>query len=57
MTHIPEIETRPIAEIAAFQDGELRKLMAYLKERSPFYKRHFIAHGVDTGRIFEFTSA
>lgn len=51
MKHIPEIETRPAEEIAGFQDTELVKLLAYLKDRSPFYRKHFNMHKVNTDKI------
>ena len=47
----PAIEYRPWPEQIALQEAKLQELMAYLQERSPFYRRHFAAHGIDPGQI------
>ena len=46
-----DIEFRPADEIRAFQEGLLRKQLAYLQQNSPYYRRLFGRCGIDTERI------
>lgn len=48
---LPEIETKPRAEIKAEQERLLRTQLAYIGEHSPFYSRMFAAHGIDIASI------
>lgn len=41
-----DIEFRSPEEIAAYQDGLLRKAVAYMAEKSPYYRRAFASAGV-----------
>jgi phenylacetate-CoA ligase len=43
---IPEIETRSLEEIKAFQENKLTELLNYLNTHSPFYKDLFIKNGI-----------
>ena len=38
-------------EIKAFQEERLRETLAYVSERSTFYKRMFKEHGIDVSQI------
>jgi len=40
----PEVETRPWDEQLAFDDVSFRKQLAYLRERSPFYRERLVGH-------------
>ena len=51
MNFFPEIETKPIAEIARFQQSELRKLLRYVSAHSRFYSEHFAAQGINPDTI------
>jgi phenylacetate-CoA ligase len=44
----PEIETRPWGEQLALDDGAYRSQLAYLLERSPFYRRKLADAGVES---------
>lgn len=48
---IPNIETRSKKEIEAFQEQKLKETLAYVSERSPFYKRLFAAKNIDLGLL------
>lgn len=47
----PEIEFAAESEIKACQERLLRKLMAYLGDNSPFYRRMFAREGIDPASI------
>lgn len=49
--NIPLIEQLLPEHIEAYQAKRLRELMAYLDERSPFYRRKFRQEGIDPARI------
>ncbi len=49
--HLPDIETRSLAEIKAFQEQELANLLIYLKENSTFYKNFFAQHHIVVEQI------
>ncbi len=44
---IPALELKSKEEISHFQSNELKKLLSYLKSRSPFYQRLFENHGIN----------
>ena len=44
----PEVETRPWAEQIAIDDASYRAQLAYLFERSPFYRKRLTAAGIDS---------
>ena len=46
-----DIEYRPAEEIKAFQEELLRQNIAYLAQKSPYYKRLFKAYDIDPHRI------
>lgn len=46
----PEVETRPWAEQLAADDGPYRAQLAYLFDRSPFYRQKLAAAGFDSAR-------
>jgi phenylacetate-CoA ligase len=46
----PEVETRPWAQQLAVDDESYRAQLAYLFERSPFYREKLTAAGVDSER-------
>lgn len=46
-----DIEFQSPAAIRAFQEDLLRRQMAYLAERSPFYRRLFAEHGIDPAQV------
>ncbi len=46
-----DIEFRSPEEIAAYQDGLLRKAVAYMAEKSPYYRHVFASAGVSPGEI------
>ncbi len=48
---VPEIELQSTKEIRKFQDGKLRELLLFLKEKSPFYSALFSKHRIDIGNI------
>jgi phenylacetate-CoA ligase len=48
---VPEIERQSAKEIKAFQDGKLRELLPFLKEKSPFYSALFSKERIDITRI------
>ena len=47
----PEIEFRNQEEIKLFQDGELRKLLDYLQQRSGYYNHFFHKHKINVSTI------
>lgn len=47
----PAIEFEIPENIRSFQQFELRKLLIYLKERSPYYRRLFLARQIDLAEI------
>ena len=47
----PEVETRPWAEQLAVDDASYRTQLAYLLERSPFYRKKL--DGFETGGLAE----
>lgn len=47
----PEIETMPREQLRELQDRRLREQVAYVYERSPFYRRKFDEVGVEPGEI------
>ncbi len=49
--HIPKIESATQEEIKRFQEGELAKVLPYLKDNSPFYGRLFDEHNIDIDGI------
>jgi len=48
---LPNIETRPAAEIKAFQEEKLRELLPYLQNKSRFYEELFREHDIDISKI------
>jgi phenylacetate-CoA ligase len=46
-----EIETQPARERAAMQLDKLRRQLAYVVDRSPFYARKFADAGFDASRL------
>ena len=48
---IPKIEKAPKADIKAFQEDQLKLLLAYLNTHSVFYKRMFNKHNIDIDDI------
>src|SRR5690606_24767235 len=48
---IPEIEKNRPQEIKAFQEKLLRKQLAYLKEKSPYYSKLFLSNHIDIQKI------
>ena len=46
-----EIETQPARERAAMQLDKLRRQLAYVVDRSPFYARKFASAGFDASRL------
>lgn len=48
---IPTIEKRSKTEIKEFQEEQLRLLLRYLDQNSPFYKRWFTQHDIDISTI------
>jgi phenylacetate-CoA ligase len=46
-----EIETQPAPERAAMQLDKLRRQLAYVVDRSPFYARKFASAGFDASRL------
>lgn len=51
MNFFPDIEKQSPEAIADHQNRELVKLIQYVGNNSPFYKRHFTAHGIDLSSI------
>ncbi|MCX6251480.1 MAG: AMP-binding protein [Bacteroidetes bacterium] len=49
--YLPEIEREPIREIIKFQENQLCKLLAYLKEHSPFYSALFRNEKINPDKI------
>ena len=52
--NIPDIETKPLAEIAAYQATRLREALAYLSLHSPYYRELLAKHEIDIGQINTF---
>lgn len=48
---IPKIETASAAEIKAFQEAEMAKMLAYVSENSPYYRRVFSDQNIDVTSI------
>lgn len=48
---IPPLESRAKEEILDHQLVELKKMLSYVYENSPFYKQHFKKHNVDIGSV------
>jgi len=48
---IPDIETKSVDEIKKYQENELRKLLPYLKERSPFYGELFRENNINIADV------
>lgn len=51
MNFHPEIERYPAKDIESFQEGELRKMIHFLADHSPFYKKHFQTHNINVEAI------
>ena len=51
LSFFPEIERKPLAEIKKFQEKALNDLLSYLGTHSPYYKRIFTSHSIDTTKI------
>ena len=51
MNLFPSIEKEPGHVIADFQHRELVKLLRYVSEYSPFYKKHFATNSIDPEKI------
>ncbi|MBW3518414.1 phenylacetate--CoA ligase family protein [Flavobacterium sp. NKUCC04_CG] len=51
MQIIPSIELASEAAIKTFQEGKLRELLVYLKDKSPYYREQFKAKGIDISSI------
>jgi phenylacetate-CoA ligase len=49
--HIPDIERQPAGIVKKFQEEKLAVQLAYLEQRSPFYRRLFGQHHVDISKI------
>jgi phenylacetate-CoA ligase len=47
----PSIESQPVSEIKSFQEQKLAEQLAFLKERSPFYKELFHKHDINIDKI------
>jgi len=47
----PEIERASREEIKQFQEESLKKMLAYVNDRSPFYKTLFREHSIDVSKI------
>ncbi len=48
---LPEIETKLLPEIKAYQEGKLKEALRYLSLHSPFYKELFAKHQIDITAI------
>ncbi|PLX14815.1 MAG: phenylacetate--CoA ligase [Marinilabiliales bacterium] len=48
---IPEIEKKPLSEIKKFQEEKLKEVLAYLKDKSKFYKRMFSENNININDI------
>lgn len=48
---LPEIETKLLPEIKAYQEGKLQEALRYLSLHSPFYKELFAKHEIDISAI------
>lgn len=48
---VPEIEKQSQAEIIALQEKKLQEVLAYVNERSAFYKRLFKEHNINVSAI------
>lgn len=46
-----KIEFESVENIASFENQQLKELLAYLKEKSPFYQRIFIENNIDINSI------
>jgi len=51
MHFTPEIEYQPQSVIKSFQEGKLHELLAYLKDKSPYYRDLFAKEKIDPARI------
>lgn len=48
---IPKIETASAAEIKAFQEAEMAKMLAYVSQNSPYYRRVFSDQNIEIASI------
>lgn len=51
MPPIPDIETKALSEIKAYQSVKLKEALSYLAAHSPYYKELFAAHQIDIHSI------
>ncbi|MBE6340183.1 MAG: AMP-binding protein [Bacteroidales bacterium] len=51
MERNPQIQYKTEKEIAEYQDSRLRETIAYVAEKSPFYRRLFAENGIDPQSI------
>lgn len=49
--YIPEIETKPLAEIKRYQESRLAPTLEYLQTHSKYYQRFFKTHSIDISRV------
>lgn len=47
MIYQPAIETMPVAQLRALQSERFVRLVRYMYEQQPFYRRQWDAHGID----------
>ncbi len=48
---LDESQWRPLDELVAFQEGELRRIVQHAQHHVPYYQRTFAAYGVDAASI------
>lgn len=51
MSFNPDIEKQSLAAIADFQNQRLTEAITYAANHSPFYKKHFAAHGITPASV------
>jgi phenylacetate-CoA ligase len=51
MMHIPEIELQSREAIQSYQNSKLKELLHYLKDNSPFYKKHFKNYNINVDAV------
>jgi phenylacetate-CoA ligase len=51
LNYAPRLAFEPLSQQRAHQSAALQQLLAYLQERSPFYRRLFAGHKADISRI------
>jgi len=51
MSFFPEIETKSLHEIEAYQNGRLADALAYLQANSSFYRKKFLEERIDISKI------